>query len=184
MATIIDLFEPDEFVRGDTVKWRKRLTDYLPADGWTLTYSFASTTKTFADKAATDNGDGTHLVTLSASDTTGFTVGPISYVGRVSKSGEVFTVSRGVFQILPELQTGGDNREHAERVLTSLEAVIENRASSDEQSMSIGGQQLSLMTIDDLLRWRGVYRAEVAAIRKAERISRGLSGGDSVLARF
>lgn len=56
---------------------------------------------------------------------------------------------------------------HAQRVLAAIEAVLERRATVDQQSYGIEGRSLARMPIGDLLRFRDRYRAEVAAERAA-----------------
>jgi hypothetical protein len=56
--------------------------------------------------------------------------------------------------------TNSDLRTHAKKVLDSIQAVIENRATVDQSSFTIAGRSLSRMTIEELFMVRDRYRAE------------------------
>jgi hypothetical protein len=58
---------------------------------------------------------------------------------------------------------GQDPRSHARKTLDAIEAVVEGRATKDQQAYTIGGRSLQRMPIKDLMYFRGVYRAEVYA---------------------
>lgn len=54
-----------------------------------------------------------------------------------------------------------DLRTHPERVLAAIEAVIEQRASKDQESYTINGRSLNRTPIADLLKLRDKYKDEV-----------------------
>lgn len=51
---------------------------------------------------------------------------------------------------------------HAKKTLAALEAVIEGRASKDQESYTIAGRQLSRTPIPDLLLLLSTYERKVA----------------------
>ena len=59
-----------------------------------------------------------------------------------------------------------DTRTHARRTLDAIEAVIENRATTDQQNYAIGGRSLTRMSIDELFKFRDRYKIEVALEEK------------------
>lgn len=193
MSYTIPTTEPTRIVAGDTVQWTKSLPDYLPTDGWTLTYAFTLSGDQHTETAA-DNGDGTHLVTLSGTDTTALTAGIYSWQAYVTSGTERHTVGQGRMEVLPNLAasgystTGYDNRSHVKKVLDAIEAVIEGRASSDQISMSVSSGQvsrsLSRMSFAELIEVRNTYRFLYAREIRRERIERGLPAGRKTQARF
>ena len=72
------------------------------------------------------------------------------------------------------MSSSGDS--HAQTVLDAIEAVIENRASLDQQSYTIAGRRLDRMPIADLLMLRDRYKAEVFKEEVEARIAAGLGG--------
>jgi len=66
----------------------------------------------------------------------------------------------------PTAAPDGDLNTHAERVLAAIEAVIENRATKDQQSYSIAGRSITRIPIAELLELRKQYKAEVAEQQK------------------
>ncbi len=183
MAATIPKIEPTTFRLGDTVKWTKSLSDYLPADSWVLTYSFANASDQH-DIVASDNGDGSHLVTISAAVSATFSAGKYHYQGYVEKGGERFTVTEGRIEARAVLTSAVDARIHAETVLDALESLIEGKASSDAQSISVGGKTMTTMSPEELYRWRNFYRREVEDARRAERMAEGLGSQTMIRVRM
>lgn len=184
--TEIAKVEPAEIVAGDTAKWTKDLPQYLPADGWVLSYAIVRDGTRLSVTGA-DNGDGTHLVTISAATSAGWGAGAWHWQAYVTKAAtsERYTVASGALTIKANFATGAvDGRSHVEKTLAALEAVIEGRASSDQLAYSIGGRSISKMSPEQLLTWRDKYKAELAAEQKAQQIAAGLGGAGTVRVRM
>ena len=185
MAVDIPTTEPLQFVAGDTVKWIKSLADYLPADGWVLTYALVrdGSQETIT---ATDNGDATHAVTIAAATTAAYAVGMYSWQAYATKATERYQVDAGALEVLVDFAsqaTGHDGRSLVKQTLDALEAVILGRASSDQLSIAIQGRSISRIAPTELLKWRDIYRAEYAAEKQRARIANGDAGG-RLLTRF
>ena len=179
--------EPVDFVAGDTVKWTKALTDYLPADGWALKYVFTTKGASF-DVTATDNGDGSHLVTLSAATTAVLVPAEYRYQAFATKAADRYTVASGAVTVKPNFENyegaGKDNRTHAEKALELLEAAIEDRIPAGMESFSIAGRAINLMAPSDLREWRDYYRRDVAREKRRERRAQGLANSGRVGVQF
>jgi hypothetical protein len=78
---------------------------------------------------------------------------------------ERYIVESGYIDILPDMTaaTKYDIRSHAKRTLDAIEAVIEGRATTDQQMYMIQGRQLVRTPIADLLKFRAAYLAEYKA---------------------
>ena len=63
---------------------------------------------------------------------------------------------------LVSVDAGFEARGHAQRVLASIEAVIEGRATKDQESYAINGRSLVRTSIADLLLLRDRYKREIA----------------------
>jgi len=153
--------EPEFFIAGDTVKWRKSLPEYRPDAGWTLRYDFVK--------------DGSkHSVT--ATDQASVTDGT-----------ERYTVATGRIEVKPDfvaVQNGYDARSHVRKVLDALEATILGKASKDQMSYTIAGRSLARMSPGELLKWKNhyetLYRQEVAA----EKLANGEQPAGRIMVRF
>ena len=69
-------------------------------------------------------------------------------------------------------------------MLDAIEAVMENRASMDQSSMSIAGRSLSRMSVDDLMTFRDRYKAEYLKEIKLARIRNKQGSGNTIKVKF
>jgi hypothetical protein len=180
--------DQQELIAGDSLVFTTSVPDYPPTAGYTLTYRLmrrdaAGTAITFS---ATASGD-LYAVNVAPGTTATWTAGTYTWAAYASKVGERYTVAQGELVIKADPATIGapyDNRSHARKVLDAIQAVLENRASTDQQQVSIAGRTLTRMPVTELLRLRSIYAAEVAAEAAATRAAAGLGAGGRVLVRF
>lgn len=181
-----DTIEPISFVSGETVAWTKSLDDYLPADSWVLTYVFVKDGEQQTVVAA-DNGDGDHLATISAADSGNFVAGIYQWQAHVDDGTDHHMVDSGRVEVKANFldkESGFDARSHAEKTLDAIEAVIENRATQDQQSYTIQGTTLTRMPIVDLIKFRGIYRNELKQQKIAENLNNGLGSSRTIKVRL
>lgn len=184
MSVSIPTIEPESFRVGDTVKWTKSLADYLPGDGWVLKYTLNKTGSKIT-LTTSDNGDGTHLVSVSAATSAAYKHGVYKWQSYVEYSGERYTIASGTIEALPDLTAAGlDTRSHVKKVLDAIEAVLENRATLDQESYTIGNRSLKRMGIEELLKFRDTYKMQYNSELQAERLAMGLGSKNKVLVRF
>ena len=184
--TTIATREPDCFTAGDTVQWIKAVTDYLPADGWVLTYTFVMQGQKF-QVTAIDNGDGRHLATITAADSAPIKDGHYHWVATVTKALERFTVGHGDVEVLPDLEAspeGRDTRTYAKQLLDAIEATIAGTATTDQASYSFDGVSITRMPMTELLSARDKMRAEVAREVARDRLSKGLGDQSRIFVRL
>jgi len=165
----------DKIAAGATLDLRVTLTAY-PAPDWSLALILRGPQA--IDIAATADG-ASHRIQADAATSADWMPGKYWFALRATRGGDVVQVDEGDLQITPDLAAVSepfDGRTHAERVLAAIEAVIEGRATIDQQSYQINNRQLSRTPIPDLLKLRNEYRAEVRQQRLAER-------GQSLLGR-
>ena len=186
MMSDIPNVEPSRITAGDSAKWTKDVPQFLPADGWVVTYAIVRDGTRIAI-TSTNNGDGTHLVNVPASTTASWTAGAYHWQAYATKAAtsERYTVAAGQIIVDANFAVGAvDARTHAQKTLDALEATLEGRATSDQMAYSIGGRSISKMSPEQLLTWRDKYRAEVAAEAKAQKIAAGAGGAGTVRVRF
>lgn len=183
MTATVPSIMPSRFAAGDTLKFKRSLSDY-PATAWTLTYELRNASATVTLTGTADGAD--HLVEVAAATTAAWTAGRYAWRAYVTAGAERYEVERGTVEIDPDFAAiaATDTRSHAEKVLAAIEAVIEGRASKDQESYTIEGRSLQRTALEDLLRFRSRYQAEVERERRAERLRRGLGGGQRVQVRL
>lgn len=172
---------------GDTLDFTTSVPDYPASAGWTLKYRLAPRAAgTAIDITATADGDD-YAVQVVAATTASWATGYYTWTAYVELGAERYTVGRGQLQIRAasaSLAAATDGRTHARKVLDAIEAVIEGRASIDQQEYSINGRQLKRTPLADLMRMRNLYRNEVRNEEAADRLAAGLGGGGNIRVRF
>lgn len=190
MAATIPTIEPYEATAGDTWKWDKTLADYKPSDSWGLTYSFRSKTGTGFNVTASANSanDGWNIVVPAAS-TTEFTAGIYDWQAYVTKSTERFMVDSGKLTITQNLTasvTGSttDLRSHAQKIVDTIQGVLEGRMDSDVENYSIGGRSISKIPVAELVSILATYEEKLEEEQKKQRLDNKHGSGRVVKARF
>jgi hypothetical protein len=181
--------EPIEIVVGDFIQWRRTdLGADYPNNEYTATYIARITGGGANEITLTGSAYGTdYLFSVSSADSADFVPGYYHWqleMVRDSDSERV-VVDRGTFTAIVDLDVNqSDPRTHAEIMVDKIEAVLQNRADADVANYSINGRSLVKLSIDDLLKWRDYYRAELTMEKRKERVRRGKSTGATVKVRF
>lgn len=163
MTASVPTVEPDRLVAGDTWRWDKTVADYLATDAWTLRYALRG--EAAVDFDAVANGSG-YSVTVVATKTN-CPSGLYRWTSRVEKAGEVHTIEEGTLFVAPNLAVtkAGAVQSFAERVLPKIEAVLDQRASSDMLEYQVAGRMLKKWTPEQLWDMRRKLRTELARQR-------------------
>jgi len=171
MATVPTI-EPDVVRAGDFLTWLKSLPDYPANAGWSLTYTLINATAKITITASASGAD--HLVSVPAATSTNYEAGLYSWMSRVTKATEIYTIDQGSIEILPNLAalTTFDGRSHARIMAQAIEAAIQGRASSTQLEYEINGRRVRNMAPSDLISWLSFYRAELAKEAQVESIRR------------
>lgn len=191
MAFTIPEIEPQRVYAGDRLQWKRTDLSDFPADEWTLTYYLKSSVAGGSiDIVATADGDD-YSVDVSPSTSAGYTAAVYYWSAFVEKtdSSDRKLIAQGRLEILAnpvDVAAPTDGRSHARRTLEAIQAVIERRATTDQQRyvFQAVGRSVDRIPIADLLKFLAVYEAKVKAEEDAEKIARGESTGKNVLIRF
>jgi hypothetical protein len=187
-STYYPTSEPNELQLGDFWAWKKTdLSDDYPTASYSLSYEFnlvdGSTAANFTLTATESNDE----YIIETSSTTSYTAGEynwVSYITRSSDSARI-KLSEGFTEIQQNYATTTSSvRSHVKKVLDAIEAVIENRATMDQSSMSIAGRSLSRLTVDELMTFRDRYKTEYLKEIKQARIKNKKDSGNSIKVRF
>ena len=179
---------PVELQLGDFWAWKREdLSQDYPVAAYSLSYEFnlvdGATVANFT-LTASESGDD---YIIEESSTTSYTKGNynwVSYITRSSDSARV-KLEEGFVEIQDNYATTSASvRSHAKIVLDAIEAVIENRATMDQSSMSIAGRSLSRLSIDELLTFRDRYKAEYLKEVKQLRIKNKRGSGNTIKVNF
>lgn len=156
------------------------LTAY-PAPFWTLSAVLRGPAAINITATAADN---THVFAVPADETADWAPGLYWYSLRVTDGADVIEVESGETTIRPDLAASDDpydGRTHVRKVLEAIEAVIERRATQDQQRYTINNRELWRTPIPDLLVLRDRYRSE---LRRQQSAGRGGLFGQAVRVRF
>jgi len=176
---------PSDLVLGDTWVWTRDLTDY-PATTYTAVWYLEN--KDGVISVTPSASGSTFSATVAAATTATYAAGEYRWrlvVTKISDSTRT-SVESGWVSVLANPAAAGkyDWRSHARRTLDAIEAVIEGRASSDQESMSIAGRSLSRIPIAELLKFRDYYKQEVGSEKAAEAVAAGLGNPKRIFVRF
>lgn len=142
---------------------------YPASAGWTL-HAMLRGPSTI-NLTSTPSGDA-HILEATAATSGGWMPGVYRYSVRAILGDVVAELDGGNITILPDvskLSDGTETRSHARITLDNINAVIEKRASQDQQRYSINNRELWRTPIADLLKLRAVYVAKVAQENNAAR---------------
>lgn len=185
MSSTVPTWEPRLLTAGDRWLWeRQDLADY-PAGTWVLSYSLAKADRLIT-LTATASGIN-HLIDVAAATTAAYPAGTYRWQAHVTSGSDRRTIGQGQIVVGANFATepsGIDDRTHARRVFESIEAVIEGRASKDQEAYTIAGRSLQRTPIADLLKLRDRYKAMVESENVADRLNSGLGGARRLLVRM
>lgn len=184
MAIPVAEFEPVSFFVGDTVTWRKSLSDYPADQSWALSYFFQG--PGFFSTAAAASG-ASHLVTIAAATTLGQVPGRYRLIGITTKASERATVYDGECLLgrnFAEDLAGFDTRSHARKCLEAIEAVLEGRASRSDLTYSIAGRQVGHYTLKELIEARDYWASKVLEEERQALIDAGQGPKHHIAVRF
>ena len=185
MPTIILDSIPTEITAGDAAAWRFYNVYFPASDGWAVSYALVNSAGQITIDAGAD-GDS-HLVDLSATDTQAWAPGEYRWQSYAAKGAERYTLDDGALTIKPNFaaQTAGyDARPHIYIVRDALQAVMENRATEAQTSMSVNGRTISEMGHGELIEAQKDYARKIMIYERNQRRKRGQAGGSTIKARF
>lgn len=157
---------PETLVAGDTFKVVFDATPYSSADNFGLTLKLNGPSGTPVQNSfnATANVTATKFdIRLAPSVTANLTAGLYVYAVVASDNTDAYTVESGniTVEARADLSISTDLRTHNQKVLDAVNAVIEGRATQDQQSYTIAGRTLVRTPLKDLLELKKHYESAV-----------------------
>lgn len=107
---------------------------------------------------------GQHRFRANAATTALWAPGVYRWALRAVREGEIFGVEDGTLTIAPDITSLADGSpvlSHARICLANIQAVLEKRSTQDQQRYVINNRELWRTPMEDLLKLRDVYLAEV-----------------------
>jgi hypothetical protein len=184
--TAILKHEPTQVRAGDTWQWRREdLAANYPAPTWTLSYVFKNAVKAFSFSATADGAF--FAINVPSAETTDNPAGFYRWAAQVANGDERHTVGTGTTEVLANVfdtpDAPQDTRSKERRILDAIEAVIESRASKDQERYQIAGRELWRTPIKDLLMLRDDY-AQAVARQEDAALPAGQRKGRNAYVRF
>jgi hypothetical protein len=159
LLSVRDIF-PESFAAGLTFQAYAIRYAFPPADGWTMTAALRGPSVINLTGTVNAAGNGFEF-TAPPSTTAEWLPGRYWYqIIATDAAGDVCQVEYGEIVINPNLSAqdaGYSGLSHAETVLQNLEAVIENKATQDQQRYRINNRELTRMSPAELIKWRDYY---------------------------
>lgn len=158
----MDRIIPAQISAGLTFSVLAALPAYL-APSWALTLALRGPSN--IDLIGAPEGQQ-HRLEAAADVSATYPPGLYRYSLRATYSGIVREVEAGTINVLADLAqlpAGGEMRSHARIVLDNIRAVIEKRATQDQQRYSINNRELWRTPVADLLKLENQYAARVRA---------------------
>lgn len=156
---------PSVLRAGDTLVYRRSLSDYPASGGWTLKATLAGASAITVTAVA--DGD-THVVTFTAVETGALTAGLYQFLERVEKGAEKYTVADGEASVLPNVATAaaGALADVDEALLADIEAELRRRAGEGAvDAYTIANRSVQRMSMKDLYDLRSKLKAKLS-VRK------------------
>ena len=178
---------PEEFRAGDTLKVKRSDigTDY-PNDTFTAKFearSLDSHTSTISVTATADGSD--YLFTFPATATSSYSPHNYRFIITVTSGDDRVTIDEGTIKVLRNLPNqSADHRTHSEIMVDKIQTLLEGKADSDVANYSINNRSLTKLSVDELLKWRDYYKAEVLREKRVERAKSGQGSGNRILVGF
>jgi len=155
---------PDDLIAGDSWQFDLSFGDYPAGSGWTATAYFRGAG--MINVEATADGD-TFQFRATPSENAALVAGVYRYFIKVTDGTDTFTADQGEVEVLANaaLASAAELQTHAEKTLALVEALIEGRMVDGVEAAQIFGRNWQKVPMEQLLKVRAAYRAEVARQR-------------------
>lgn len=169
---------------GDSWSWTESLSDY-PATSYSLQIVLKYRDNPPVILNGSADGDDFDF-TYSAANSSKLPSGGYAYQVVATKTSDstVTTIERGKISLLPNLKTSTDTRNHYEKVIDAIEAVIEQRATEAHQSISINGRNITKYSHAELIAVKSKYEFMLKQEKRKEKMAQGLDPGGRIKIQF
>jgi hypothetical protein len=181
---------PTSLISGDSATWLTAAgvdsVTGLPVDSTTYTLSTSLRGSGGSlDVTATTSGTGWSS-TITTAQSAALPPGLYQWASYASKAGVRLTLYSGTITITANLATANSTfeaRTHNRKMLDAIEAMLESRATKEQQEYTIGTRSLKYIPILELSQLREHYKREVFRDVQAERLAKGLPTHNRIYVR-
>ena len=175
---------PARHTAGDTLTFTESHADYLPEDGWVLSYVLVSALGKIT-LTTTDNGDGTHLINETAATTKNWLADLYRWQRYFTKGTERFTDGRGALEVLADFASVVstlDARSDWQQILDSLKAAYKTLASTSATvaTVSYKDRSTTYRSIEEVLTALNHAERQVALEKKQQALRDGYPTGNKI----
>lgn len=184
----IPFYEPTVAVAGDNWAWLRAFDNYTPA-GYTLSYAFMPVSGTVIKITAAAYADDADTFEVNVPGATTGSYAPADYLWQAymtDGSSNRTTLYNGRLTIKPNFATAAvaNYESTVKQTLDALYALIQGKATSDQQSYMIRGRSLSRMQPKELMEWLTFYEELYDREVRSEAIRQGKSTKGIIRANF
>ena len=155
---------PATHYAGDSETWTTTYADYLASASWVATCTFLRAGSEPVSLEGVASGDA-HVFTLPVEKSGGMEPGEWSWAVRVIKDGTNKVVATGASLIRPD-PMAALAESHNEKCLRLVQAAMEDRLTDVQESISILGQDITLVASETLHALHNSYQSKVNLERK------------------
>ncbi len=167
---------PKNVRAGDSLEWEQSF-DSFNTNSYNLSYILINSVGKITITATKDLVNNEFKVLVVPLNTLSYAVGNYKIYAIVESLDLAFkqTIDFGYIEVLESIfnSINKDVVSHNSKVLNSIKAVIENRATIDQMSYSIQGRSLSRMPVKDLIYFKQYYEGLVNSEVLAEKAKTG-----------
>ena len=172
--------EPSQITAGDSLAWTVSLSDYLPGDGWALSYGLTGASAQRIDAAAAGTG---FAVNVATAVTSAWTPGSYLLTAFVTNGDQRVTLYSRALEILPNPIAAAPST-HAQRALALIEAAMEGRIPRGLEETTIDGQMISRIPMTQLFDLHEKYEAKVKEEQAQASAAAGVQRRSQIYVRF
>jgi hypothetical protein len=155
---------PASLIAGDSLRLAIPGGDYPASDGWAVSLVLQALAGGAPSTVNASDDGGDWLLVLASATSAGLAPGGYRYMIAATKAGDRHTIDHGDVEVRPDpAKPATDQRSAARRALDAIDAVLENRASSEDMKFTFAdGRALDKIPHADLLALRKHYARIVA----------------------
>ena len=178
---------PSELIAGDRWAWKNTEAATVYGSGYTITYELVLIAGGTPETLTATLTDSEYRIEVAAATTAGYAAGEYQWAEFITRDSdsERIRLNWGTLTVKADPASSlADSRSHARVVYDAIKAVIEDRATKDQESYTVAGRSLGRTPIPDLLLLHDRYKNMVQREEKAEKVRAGLSTGNQIVVRM
>ena len=165
---------PTRLNAGFSLAWVSSFPGFTASEGWSLSYQLTNH-KNAHTIPATALGDD-FQVEISPALSSTFAPGSYRLFAVAQKGEDKRILTSSSFEVLPDITKAADLRSPSERTLEAIEALLEGKATEDQQMIQYNGRTLSRYTFEALETLRSRLKRTVAREKERRRGGKGRIG--------